>query len=68
MPYQPGETGNRSGKPKGSLNTRTVERIRQRAALAMLEGFVTNESADPGIRIQAAAVILQQCRETLSAA
>jgi len=58
MPFQPGQSGNPGGRPKGEAIVRDAARKQTEAAIGVLASALTDE--DPRVRIKAAEVLLDR--------
>lgn len=58
MPFQPGQSGNPGGRPKGEAKVREAAREHTEAALAVLVGALSDE--DARVRIKAAETLLDR--------
>jgi len=56
--FEPGNTSNTKGRPKGSQSQATLIKSRQEACVSLLETVVRDQDADKNLRVQAAAALL----------
>ena len=60
MPFQPGQSGNPSGRPKENARVKELARQHTEQAIATLAMVMNDESAKPGERVSAASALLDR--------